>query len=919
MPSGRKIICGVMVGLLLAALLCTAGLLAARHYLPEYLTALVTARLEQFSGMPVHLRVRSAWLHGAELSSMRLGSARQPALQIDSLRLDYAPLALYRKGRIDRVVVRGLQVFAALRGGRLRLKDRKLRELLSAGTGVEKESTKGKGAHFSAAIRRLDVDGMLWVDGLADSPEAIPFTLQITGIANGMDHMTATARLLPRGQEVNLSAHMTGRQLKVELDIPGLAMGAFNGLRILPGDLSLDGLLSLSAGMYVNLKRARISDLAARCRVENLRVQAGRLRLRNPSKADPFLLQLTAPDAYRWGGTLSGLCIQAPFPLKLASLTMELDGLHGAWKGKGYMQAVLFPKNAACSPVIEGLRVDTPIPLPIEISGVCSGRRDWRISVVTTDSGQGPAAPLALHYRGLGLRAGAPALRFSAEGDKDGVRTQLTATIDGIGMRAQGISSEASSLALESRVRLRHFVQPLVEGSAEMLLDNAVLKSTPAVAGAEKVRGRVAFSRKASGEVSASGILAISGGRAETRDRKLRVSGVSVNLPLRWPLPDRYRPGEFASGSVLFRGRPLGRLKGRLVQRGAGLDFSAVFRTALVSQLKTSLKGRFQWRPEGHGDLRLKLNLKRPATAPEIDLGTLEPAAAGWFAGGALQVQGEFRDGGRGISGQLTASWQDGRLRMPEKKIRIGGIRARVRLPRLPELRSAPAQPIDFKRADVGNLVLENGHVEWGLESPRSVLIEKSRLRWCRGIVEVPAFRIAPQTEDYRLTLYCDRLNLARVLDQLGIDAQGEGTLNGRIPVHWSRGRIDFADGFLFSTPGEGGKIRLMQSDVLTAGVAPGTAQYDQMALASEALKDYDYRWARLTLNTEGDDLLMRLQLDGRPAGVLPFEYRREKGGFVKVPKGARGSRFQGIRLDVNFRLPLNRLLRYSDILPMMQ
>ena len=918
MPSGRKILCGLVVGLLLAALLVAVALLAARSYLSEYLTRRVTDGLAQFTGMPVDLRVRSAWLHGAELSSMRLGSARRPALRIDSLRLDYAPLTLYRKRRIDRVRVRGLQVFTELRGGRLRLKDPGLRALFNAAGGGAGGPSKPETDGFSTAVGRLDVEGMLWVDGLADAPEAVPFTLCIEGLAQGLPNTTANARLLLRGQEVNLKLRTTGRRVKVDLDVPGLALGVFNGLRILPADLSLAGRLSLSAGMYLYLKRSFLSDLAARCRVENLHVRVGNLRLANPSPADPCLVRIAAPNGHRWRVNLSGLSIRAPFPVRLASMELELDGLQGTWKADGRLQAVLFPGAAAGRPLSGDLHVDSPIALPIMIAGSYSGKRDWRVSLTTDDSHRQTAAPLALKCGAVGLRAETPSIRFAADGRADGIRTRLRMAVSGIGLHAGKLSSQAASLTLESRVRFGRAPRPAA-GSAEVVLVNAGLASAQGSASAGKILGRGEFSLAPSGTVSGRGVLEISGGGARMKAQGLRVSGISASLPLHWPSADRYRPGRFAAGAILFNGRRLGRLEGRLVQRGSGIDFSAVFRTKRVSQLKTSLKGRFQWRPQGPAALRLKLDLKRPATAPEIDLGTLVPAAAGWLAGGALRVRAEIGDDGSGMGGHLTASWEDGRLRMPEKKVRIEGIRARVELPRLPDLRSAPAQPLDFTRAAVGDLVVENGHLEYRLESPRSVLIEKSRVQWCRGIVEVPAFRIAPQTEDYRLTLYCDRLNLARVLDQLGIDARGEGTLNGRIPLHWSRGRIDFADGFLFSTPGEGGKIRILQSDILTAGVTPGTPQYGQMALASEALKDYDYKWARLTLNTEGEDLLMRLQLDGRPAGVLPFEYRKEKGGFVKVPKGAPGSRFQGIRLDVNFRLPLNRLLRYSDILPMMQ
>jgi hypothetical protein len=92
-----------------------------------------------------------------------------------------------------------------------------------------------------------------------------------------------------------------------------------------------------------------------------------------------------------------------------------------------------------------------------------------------------------------------------------------------------------------------------------------------------------------------------------------------------------------------------------------------------------------------------------------------------------------------------------------------------------------------------------------------------------------------------------------------------------------------------------------------------------QMELAGKALEDYDYTWAKLNLTTEGEDVLLKMQLDGKPAKPLPFVYQKDMGGFVKVEADVQGSTFQGIRLDVNFRLPLNQIMQYKELIRMIQ
>ena len=109
----------------------------------------------------------------------------------------------------------------------------------------------------------------------------------------------------------------------------------------------------------------------------------------------------------------------------------------------------------------------------------------------------------------------------------------------------------------------------------------------------------------------------------------------------------------------------------------------------------------------------------------------------------------------------------------------------------------------------------------------------------------------------------------------------------------------------------------MKRTDLLTAGIPPSTPQFAQVELASEAMKNYEYKWAKLYLNTRGKDLLMNMQFDGKPANKLPFVYKKELGSFVKVEANTVGSNFQGISLDINFTLPLDEILKSKNLLNM--
>jgi hypothetical protein len=97
----------------------------------------------------------------------------------------------------------------------------------------------------------------------------------------------------------------------------------------------------------------------------------------------------------------------------------------------------------------------------------------------------------------------------------------------------------------------------------------------------------------------------------------------------------------------------------------------------------------------------------------------------------------------------------------------------------------------------------------------------------------------------------------------------------------------------------------------LIEGIPPESMQYSQMDVAAEALKNFDYEWIKINFNNSGENLLLEMQLNGKPALPLPFKYDPQRGGFIRV-KGE-SAVFQGIRLNVNTSLPLNRLLKFNN------
>lgn len=418
------------------------------------------------------------------------------------------------------------------------------------------------------------------------------------------------------------------------------------------------------------------------------------------------------------------------------------------------------------------------------------------------------------------------------------------------------------------------------------------------------------------GRMSANGTVSISDGSLQGLDGKLRLERAAATLPLRWPAGEETDAGAIAIGSIIWDGRNLGALKGTVRQVAKGFSMSAEHWNLLLSGMGVWVSGDFPLFSGTSAENRFKLSASWPESSPDLELGKFFPSAKGVKINGDLSVEGEYRFGGEaGPTGVLNADFKNGWLKKGGNGIAVEGVNGAVRFPHLPGVHSAPAQELTIRKAALGQVALTDAVIAFQLEPGGALLIEQSRFRWAGGKVSGHAVRIAPGTDVYDVVLYCDRLSLARVLRQFGaVEADGDGTVNGRVPVRLANGKLTFDDGFLYSTPGDGGTIHVMGAEVLTAGIPKGSMQFSQIDLAREAMKEYRYEWARLRLNTEGEDLIMALHLDGKPLNPLPFVYKKEIGGFVRIADDQVGSRFQGIRLDVNFRLPLNRILQYRDL-----
>ncbi|WDP86551.1 MAG: YdbH domain-containing protein [Desulfobacter sp.] len=266
------------------------------------------------------------------------------------------------------------------------------------------------------------------------------------------------------------------------------------------------------------------------------------------------------------------------------------------------------------------------------------------------------------------------------------------------------------------------------------------------------------------------------------------------------------------------------------------------------------------------------------------------------------------------IDTYANLSIHDGSLDFPDLDFTAQGISGQIIFNDLLVAETIPGQTLFVETVNAGQFKFNNAALRFSIEDGKSVNIENLNLIWCNGIVSTESIRLPSPDDKLSLTLYCDRLEMDSLLQQIGaFDAKGGGTLNGRIPVIYQNGNISFNNGFLFSTPGQGGRVFVKDLDRMMKGFPRDTPEFSQLDLAGEALKDFEYDWAKLRMNTHKDTLNVHMELDGRPAKVLPFEYRKDLNSFMRVDATSPGSKFQGVKLDVNLKLPFNRVMKFGN------
>ncbi len=448
----------------------------------------------------------------------------------------------------------------------------------------------------------------------------------------------------------------------------------------------------------------------------------------------------------------------------------------------------------------------------------------WEASLRLPESGLAAAVPGGL----VEARAGALASfgygngAMSAEGE---------AWLSGLALKSEGGQAPSVKAGLDS-ARVKFKVRPFeVAAVSNMLVEAGVsckgghCSSDGARLALEDLCGDVNL------EWSPSGGLDFGGGERLTW-RRLEAQGL------------RAEPGEFRLE------RRDGAVEARLAVRvegcAGGVDVRAVLPLADVRQ-----SGLHVVLPEA--------TLEKDGVVAEA----IRARVPGVAVSGSVSAAAEMRLMG-------SRPYVTGRVKLREGHFASGdmaaeGVAAEVAFEKGVFFRTIERPFMTFERAKVGKLLLDAGRLDFHL-TPQELFVDRLEIGWCKGRLNAYSVHLDFKNPKDDFIVYADRIDLGEALMMaLSFRGQIEGYLYGRFPVGIDRGRVKLSSGFLYSLPGQSGRLKLDDSGQMLALLEKAGIKGEVQVPLSKALSDMDFSSARLDLETLAQDQgVLKIKLGGK-------------------------------------------------------
>jgi len=494
--------------------------------------------------------------------------------------------------------------------------------------------------------------------------------------------------------------------------------------------------------------------------------------------------------------------------------TLVLDGQarreHGL-EAEAIVTAVVDPELAARA-LAPSLAV-TAASLPVELTAVLT----WPEGGTWRCTGKVGVAKRHLEVTTDALRAGADAaLESQFAVAPDGVTA--SGRLDLSALTAHGYSSDVTAEALEVTVSAARCPFP---GALTSL---SVPELRQALAGVT-IEGRAAL-RKAA--------LRGPGG--------LVCDGIALDLPVAWSvagglLAPGGQAGQLQTGAIRMDAIEAAGARGRILLEGRRARVEAEL-AGTAPAVTITLEQSVDW----SRGLALALHYRVPSfqVRSEDTWYRRFLGVEGLQVQGLVSAEGDVRFDGRGLRTPCRAVLTAGEVKWPAHKLSITGIAASLDWRDLLQVQTAPFQEVRFASAKVYDVPVDGGRLVFQLDGPQSLCLERCELNWCKGLVHTQALQLNLADPEVDLVLFAENVDFVTALALIkGFKGKGTGVLNGKLPISYRHGRLSYSRGYLYSVPGQGGRLELQSAGLLTSTVPPDHPSYSELRRAEKALEEF--------------------------------------------------------------------------------
>lgn len=139
----------------------------------------------------------------------------------------------------------------------------------------------------------------------------------------------------------------------------------------------------------------------------------------------------------------------------------------------------------------------------------------------------------------------------------------------------------------------------------------------------------------------------------------------------------------------------------------------------------------------------------------------------------------------------------------------------------------------------------------------RALMVNEAQAAFWGGHVRLYSVFLDPKTFNAGLTLFLEDIDVGSALGAFKcFNGTATGRLHGKVKLFAREGGkgIRFCDAFLYSTPGEVGKIRMVDPGTVADGLALAGLDESNRANVANALADLDYSALKIDLTRESKD-----------------------------------------------------------------